>query len=122
MIYPERYTDLRGYLGDWETSGILIGVGRSTHAPSCSASIRLLRNAYDPYLFTPTPTCSGANYQCATVTWRKNRWKSRWTSRREGSSDEVSRAAVRHDSPADRARSAQRAAARKSPGGDQPPN
>jgi phospholipid-binding lipoprotein MlaA len=63
MIYPERYTDLRGYLGDWETKWTLIGVGALDTRSELLSVDQVLRNAYDPYLFTRDAYLQRREYQ-----------------------------------------------------------
>jgi phospholipid-binding lipoprotein MlaA len=63
MIYPERYTDLRGYLGDWETKWALIGVGALDTRSELLSVDQVLRNAYDPYLFTRDAYLQRREYQ-----------------------------------------------------------
>jgi phospholipid-binding lipoprotein MlaA len=63
MIYPERYTDLRGYLGDWETKWTLIGVGALDTRSELLSVDQVLRNAYDPYLFTRDAYMQRREYQ-----------------------------------------------------------
>ncbi len=63
MIYPERYTDLRGYLGDWETKWTLIAVGALDTRSELLSVDQVLRNAYDPYLFTRDAYVQRREYQ-----------------------------------------------------------
>lgn len=63
MIYPERYTDVRGYLGDWKTKWILIGVGALDSRSELLSVDQVLRNAYDPYVFTRDAYTQRREYQ-----------------------------------------------------------
>jgi phospholipid-binding lipoprotein MlaA len=63
LIYPERYTDLRGYLGDWETKWALIGVGLLDARSELLSVDQVLRNTYDPYLFTRDAYLQRREYQ-----------------------------------------------------------
>ncbi len=63
MIYPERYTDLRGYLGDWETKWTLIAVGALDTRSELLSVDQALRNAYDPYLFVRDAYLQRREYQ-----------------------------------------------------------
>ena len=63
MTYPERYTDLRGYLGDWETKWTLIAVGALDTRSELLSVDQVLRNAYDPYLFTREAYLQRREYQ-----------------------------------------------------------
>jgi phospholipid-binding lipoprotein MlaA len=63
LIYPERYTDLRGYLGDWKTKWTLIGVGALDTRSELLSVDQVLRNAYDPYLFTRDAYLQRREYQ-----------------------------------------------------------
>jgi phospholipid-binding lipoprotein MlaA len=63
MIYPERYTDLRGYLGDWETKWTLIAVGALDARSELLSVDQVMRNAYDPYLFVRDAYLQRREYQ-----------------------------------------------------------
>jgi phospholipid-binding lipoprotein MlaA len=63
MIYPERYTDVRGYLGDWKTKWALIGVGALDSRSELLSVDQVLRNAYDPYVFTRDAYVQRREYQ-----------------------------------------------------------
>ena len=63
MIYPERYTDLRGYLGDWKTKWTLIGVGLLDTRSQLLSVDQVLRNSYDPYAFTRDAFTQRREYQ-----------------------------------------------------------
>ena len=63
MIYPERYTDLRGYLGDWETKWTLIAVGALDTRSELLSVDQVLRNAYDPYVFMRDAYLQRREYQ-----------------------------------------------------------
>ena len=63
MIYPERYTDLRVYLGDWKTKWTLIAVGALDTRSELLSVDQVVRNAYDPYLFVRDAYLQRREYQ-----------------------------------------------------------
>ena len=63
LTYPERYTDLRGYLGDWETKWALIGVGLLDARSELLSVDQVLTRAYDPYVFMRDAYLQRREYQ-----------------------------------------------------------
>ncbi|HZF27053.1 MAG TPA: VacJ family lipoprotein [Steroidobacteraceae bacterium] len=125
MIYPERYTDLRGYLGDWETKWILIGVGALDTRSELLSVDQVLRNAYDPYLFTRDAYLQRREYQVRDGNVAEEQMEEPMDEPpEEGSSDEVKpRRPSDTTPPAESAPDQPSAQQPESPpGGDQPPN
>jgi phospholipid-binding lipoprotein MlaA len=63
LIYFEGYTDLRGYLGDWETKWALVGVGALDARSELLSVDQVLTRAYDPYVFMRDAYLQRREYQ-----------------------------------------------------------
>jgi len=63
LIYPEGYTDLRGYLGDWETKWSLVAVGALDARSELLSVDQVLTRAYDPYVFMRDAYLQRREYQ-----------------------------------------------------------
>lgn len=131
MIYPERYTDVRGYLGDWETKWALIGLGLLDTRSELLSVDQVLRNSYDPYLFTRDAYLQRREYQVRDGNVPEEQIEEPMD---EPPPEDNSEPEIKPRRPSDAAPSAESAPAEPAtspptaepqdepPGGDQPPN